>query len=290
MSNTAQIGLTTNPVNVQVAHQNCPEPADATYPRLCNSGENGQPITIQNSAHIYGDVRANNQTNGAGMSNPGLTAGSGVPAQPLPTHDRAAQKAAATNNMTAAAASCTSNNGTKTWPANTKITGNVEVEKSCVVTIEGDVWITGTLNLKNSGQIRVSNGLGTTRPNIMVDGQSNKLANSSSLASNSSNTGIQLIAYWSTAACSPDCADVTGTDLFNTRDDTTIELDNSASGPQSVFYSRWSRVQIANSGQIGALVGQTVELKNSSTITFGTTVTPGGGTAYWIIDGYRRSF
>src|SRR5579884_1978744 len=56
LSNSAQIGLSTNPVTVQVADQICPNPADATYPRVCNSGENGQPITINNTAHIYGTV------------------------------------------------------------------------------------------------------------------------------------------------------------------------------------------------------------------------------------------
>jgi hypothetical protein len=38
MSNTSQIGLSNNPVNIEVAHQNCPDPADATYPKLCALG------------------------------------------------------------------------------------------------------------------------------------------------------------------------------------------------------------------------------------------------------------
>src|SRR4030095_15113605 len=93
MSNSSQIGLSTSPVNLKVAHQNCPNPADATYPQLCSSG-NGEPIDINHTAHIYGDVQANNQTTATGMSGPGLTASSGVPALALPPHDRAAQKAA----------------------------------------------------------------------------------------------------------------------------------------------------------------------------------------------------
>ncbi len=117
LSNSAQIGLSTTPVNVQVAHQICPNPADATYPRICNSGENGQPITINNTAHIYGSVKATNQTNGSGMSNPGLVSGTVAP-QALPTYDRTAQKAAATNTMTASAASCSGSQNV-TWPANT---------------------------------------------------------------------------------------------------------------------------------------------------------------------------
>lgn len=289
MTNTSQIGLQTNPVNLQVAHQSCPSPPDATYPRLCASGENGQPISISNSAHIYADVRANNQTSTSGMSDPGLTASSGVDIQPLPPHDRAAQKAAATNNLTGAQASCTTNDGLVNWLANLKITGDVTISHKCTVTLNGDVWITGKLSMSNQGKIVVSDALGTTRPNIMIDGENNSFNNSATIASNNQNTGAQIITYWSDASCSPDCSDVTGTDLFDSRNDATITLDNSASGPQTIFYARWSKVLIQNSGQIGALVGQTVTLNNSGTVTFGSSVS-GGNITFWVIDGYRRSF
>lgn len=288
LSNSAQIGLTTNSVKVDVAHQNCPNPPDATYPRVCGFGENGQPITLNNSSKIYGTVRANNQTNGSSMLNPGLVAGSGVAAQPLPPHDRAAQKAAAIPPVAPYNGDWSCSSGNYTWPANLKIAGNVTISNSCKVTVSGDVWITGNLETKNSAQLIVSNTLGGTKPSIMVDGQTAQFNNSSKLVSNSSNTGFQVINYWSQAGCSPDCPDVTGQDLYNSRNVTTIKLDNSAEGPHTIFYSRWTRVQISNSGQIGALVGQTVELKNSGTLTFGTSV--GVGNTYWVIDGYQRSF
>jgi hypothetical protein len=288
LKNSAQIGLTTNPVSVEVAHQTCPEPANASYPQLCGPG-NGEPITIENTARIYGEVKANNQTNGASMSNPGLTASSGIAAQALPPHDRDAQEAAVATTITGSSTSCAGNQ-TRTWTANTKITGNVTISGSCVVTVNGNVWITGNLTVQNSGQIKVANSLGATRPNLMIDGSAGaSLKNTAKLVSNTDSTGFQIITYYSRASCSPDCANVTGTDLYNTRNDTTISLDNSAEGPQTIFYARWSRVQVNNSGQIGALVGQTVELKNSGTITFGTSV-PGSGNTFWVIDSYRRSF
>jgi hypothetical protein len=289
MSNTAQIGLTTNPVTMTVAHQNCPEPADATYPRLCNSGESGQPISISNSAHIYGDVKANNQTSGSGMSDPGLTASSGVAAQALPAYDRDAQKAAVATTQTGATAGC-SGSTTKTWPANLKITGNVNISNSCQVTVSGNVWITGKLTLSNTAKIKVSDALGATRPVIMVDGSPTavSLSNNTELKPNSSNTGFQIITYWSRASCSPDCANVTGTDLYNSRNDITIDMNNSSNAGSTILYARWTRVAVSNSGQIGALVGQTVQLNNSATITFGTGV--GSGSTYWVIDRYKRVF
>jgi hypothetical protein len=288
MSNTSQIGLSNNAVNVDVAHQNCPFLPDATYPRLCNPGEGGESVTLNNSAHIYGSVKANGQVSGAGMSNPGLIASSGVTPQALPTHDRVAQKAAAVNNLTGDDASCTSNGGTKTWPANVKITGNVTISHTCKVTILGDAWITGSLYMANSGQIIIDNSLGTTRPTIMIDGLLGVLRNGSAIISNSSKTGAQIINYWSAASCSPDCADVTGLELFLSRIIITLALDNTGGAENSIFYSRWSRVLVSNTGAIGALVGQTVQLTNSGMITFGTTVNPGGGDAHWVISEYKR--
>ena len=284
LSNSAQIGLSTTPVNVQVAHQICPNPPNATYPRVCNSGENGQPITLNNNSHIYGTVKATNQTNGSGMSNPGLVSGTVAP-QDLPTYDRNAQKAAVTTTITSAAGSCSG--GTKTWLANTKITGNVSISNGCRVTVEGNVWITGNLSLSNSSQMVVANTLGATRPNIMVDGSSGAtLSNSSQMLSNTTGTGFEIFTFYSTASCSPDCATVTGTDLANSRTRTTISLNNSSAAPNTILYAYWTQVDIGNAGQIGALIGQTIRMSNNSTITFGTST--GTGEVTWVVKGYRR--
>ena len=287
LSNTAQIGLSTNPVDVQVADQACPKPADSNYPRVCTGADNaGQPIVLNGpSTHIYGTVKATNQTNGSGMSNPGLTSGNVTP-QSLPSYDRSAQKAAATNNMTGAAASC-SGTQTVTWPSNTKITGNVTVDTKCKVTVAGNIWITGTLTVSNSAQLVVSNSLGSTIPVIMVDGIGGVTLNQSAqLVSNSSSTGFEVITFWSAAGCSPDCSNVTGTALSTSRSTITMALNNSSSAPNTVFYAYWSEVSVGNSGQIGALIGQTVNLNNNSAITFGSSVSTGSVT--WVVNGYRR--
>lgn len=287
LSNSAQIGLSTNPVNVNVADQACPVPADSTYSRICNSGEGPTPISINNTAHIYGTVKANNQPNGDGMSNPGLVASSGVSAQALPTYDRAGQKAAVTNTITGSAASCS--RGTATWAANTKITGDVSVSNTCKVTVQGNIWITGNLSVSNSAQMIVADSLGSTRPNIMVDGSGGAtFSNSATLVSNASGTGFEVYTFWANAACSPDCTTLTGTNLYNSQGVTTINLANSAAGPQTIFYAYWSRVSVSNTGQIGALVGQTIQLSNNSTITFGTAT--GSGSTFWVVNGYRRTF
>lgn len=289
MSNSAQIGLSTNPVSVSVANQICPIPADATYPQLCSLGENNNPILIQHTAHIYGDVKANHQSLGTGMSDPGLTAGSGVSPEPLPSYDRDAQKAAVAATIDSSTASC-DHSQNKTWEANTKITGDATLSNTCTVTVKGNVWITGNLLLSNSTKLIVDDSVGASRPTIMVDGSTGAdFSNSGKIVSNSSGTGAQVITYYSKASCSPDCADVTGTDLDDSRDETTISLSSSAEGPQSIFYARWSQIDLANSGQIGAVVGQTIVMTNTATITFGAAI-ENGSAKQWVVDSYRRSF
>ncbi|HSX45611.1 MAG TPA: hypothetical protein VLG27_01235 [Candidatus Saccharimonadia bacterium] len=287
MSNSAQIGLSTAPVNVSVADDICPTTADATYPRVCTAADHaGQPITINNQAHIYGTVTATNQTTGSGMSNSGLVSSGTAAPQDLPTYDRAAQKAAVANTMTGAAASCSGSSNVN-WPANTKITGDVTLSNTCTVTVKGDVWITGNLNLSNSSKMIIDNSLGTTRPDIMVDGQSGiNFSNNSQVAANSSGMGAEFYTFYSKAVCSPDCASVTGTSLASSRSVQTINLGNSFAAPNSILYAYWTQVNLSNSGQIGAVIGQTIQLSNTATITFGSSV--GVGQTTWVVKGYHR--
>lgn len=290
LSSTSQIGLAIAPVDVKVAHQSCPKGSNpgASYPKVCGVGENGQPITINNSAHIYGTVEATNQTTGSGMSNTGLIAGSSADPIALPDYDRAAQKTAATNNMTAAAASC-NNNQTITWPANTKITGDVTVAGKCVVTVNGNVWITGNLKTTNQAQIAVKSGLATA-PVIMIDGSGGvNMRNSSTFTPNAGLIGFRIITFYSTDSCSPDCTSIVGSALYNSQQVITVDLDDSVYAAQTEFYARWTKITAGNSGTVGAFVGQTVELKNSLAVTLGTRVT-GVSTTVWILDSYRRIY
>ncbi len=300
MTNTAQIGLSSNSVDVKAAHQSCPTSGGATYPAVCTSGE---PISISNSAHIYGIVCATNQTNGSGMSNSGLDAScADPPPLALPNHDRDIQKANVTTTTSDAYyTNCNSNTATRIWPGGLKIVGDVVIQKKCEITIEGDVWITGNLTMSNSAKMIVSDTivLGGTNtvdadyPTVMVDGSIGiQIGNSAQIIANASDVGVQLITYWSTAGCSPDCTDVTGQDLFDSSDFTTIYLEQSAQAPASILYAKWSQVDLNNGGDIGALIGQKVKLRNSAAVTFGASVSGGGGSSpvTWLVKNYRRAF
>ena len=156
-----------------------------------------------------------------------------------------------------------------------------------MVTVQGNVWITGKLLVSNSSLLKIDDSVGSNRPNIMVDSQEGiSFSNSANVISNASGTGAEFYTFYSKASCSPDCTSVTGTDLANSRSVSTINLSNSFTAPNTILYAYWSQVNVSNSGSIGALIGQTIQLNNSSAVTFGGT--SGVGTTVWVVKGYRH--
>ncbi|HEX5394898.1 MAG TPA: hypothetical protein VFW52_00895 [Candidatus Saccharimonadales bacterium] len=300
LSNGAQIGLSTNSVNVRSAHQSCPASAPYdTYPQVCGPG-NGEPITLGTNARIYANVQAKNQTTGTNMFNPGLVACSGTNCDPvsLPTYDRTSQKAAITSTYASTDSNIAcGNNESKTWPANVKITGNITTGNNCTVTISGDTWITGSVTMGNGAKFVVSNSLGTTMPTMMLDGGNTSgtggfiFGNNSQIVPNSSSTGMQVVSFWSNSSCSPDCATLTGTELHDSQNITTINLSNNGSAPNSILWSHWTKVQVSNNGAIGAVAGQTVELGANAIINFTSSV-PGSDNLVttWVKRGYMRIY
>jgi hypothetical protein len=293
-SNGSQIGLSTNPVNVRVADQACPSPADSTYPQICGIGA-AQPISLNNNSLIYGNVQATNQTTGTNMFNPGLIAGSHFDPVPLTSFDRTAFKNginASGQTMTGAAASVCSNGGSINWPANVKITGNVSITNKCTIKINGNVWITGSVNIQNNANIAIQDAVGSTTPDIVVDGSSGfVIGNKGSITQNSAGTSAEILTFWSAAPCSPDCSSVTGTNLYTSQNTLTLDLSNTGSAPGAILYAYWSKVRLSNNGSLGAVTGQTVELGNNAVINFSSSV-PGSDNRVttWVKRGYMRVY
>lgn len=289
MSGSSQIGLSSKPIpSIKVANYSCPTSAPyTTFPRACASGESDNPISITNPAWVYAqDLKANYQTNTARMTYSTFQS-SGVAKTDYPYQDRAPIiSAISTTNS----GDVTCSSGTLTWPANYKIVGNVTISNTCNVIVQGNVWVTGNITLRNSGRLTVATGL-TSPPTIMIDGSGGlSILNSGTLASNPSNVGFRAITYWSAAGCSPNCSSVSGVDLINSKDVVTISLTQQASGPNTEFVAHWSKLDMGNSGGVGALAGQTINLSNSAAVTFGATVIGVGGISNWVVQDYRRSF
>ncbi len=281
MINTAQIGSSAAPAQVYVANYSCPKTAPYTgYPSLCASGE---PITMDNTAHIYADVHANGQVTGTGMSNGGLVQSTGVATLPLPTYDRAAHQSRVTTTINGNQ-SC-GGSATLTFPANTKITGDLSAGNNCQVILKGDLWVTGNITLNQKALI-ITDAAVAAIPTIMVDGSTGVVFNQQSgAATNASGIGTQFVTFYSTAGCSPNCADVTDADLFNSTPITTINLGNQSLSAGSRFFARWSTISVAQGGAIGSVAGQRILLSNSGSISFSSNL---GTTTYsWVARYYE---
>ena len=283
MSNTAQIGTELTPSTVNVAHIFCPEPPDSTFPKQCDSGE---PIDMQNKAHIYGEVYATNQTDGSQMSNPGLIEDSTASEVSLPDYDRQTHKDSVTTTISSDW-SCKGQDE-ETWEDGLKIEGNVTIRGKCQVTLGGDVWITGDMTMRNSSSLIVSD-TATEKPVLMIDGSEGlKIRNSAAVVTNTDGIGAKFITFYAKASCSPDCSDLSGTDLYDSQSYPTISIRNSSLAAGSTFYARWSRVEVDNSGSIGAVLGQSVLLSNTGTISLGEDLS--SGDKVWTIQNYQQVY
>lgn len=295
MNGNSKIGQSDESASVKVAHQSCPVPPDSTYPRVCESSDADQPepIDIRNNARIYGEVQATNQTDGSSMQNPGLVAGSPPPVD-LPTYDRQAQKDAVTTTWSAAEAECGSQSE-KSWPANLKIEGDVEISNNCDVAIPGDVWITGDLKMDSNSELQVADGVAEA-PAIMIDGENGLHAdNNVQFQENNNNVGLRILTYWSAASCTPECDDddVTGPELYNGQEKTTILLESNLRARYTQFYARWSQLELRSNGEVGALAAQTIHLRSNASVTFDVSVSGSGGgpsIAAWIVESYKRVY
>jgi hypothetical protein len=293
MSGSSTIGTASTPLDeIIVANYSCPQAGGATYPKDCADMEYDNPITIENPAWIYGDVKANWQKTTSSMSNGGLVQSSGV------AHYNYLFKGRWTDSTSPSTTfsgnkTCDSNGSSyaETWPANYKITGNVALSNKCKIKVMGNVWIQGKITMTQQSQLVVDDSLNTNPPDIMVDGiEGMRMSNSSQLVSNASGTGFRVITYWSNAGCSPGCTSVTGNDLYNSRNQSTIILEQTTQAPNTEFIAHWSKLEMNNSGGVGALAAQTVRLSNSAAVSFGASASGFSGISSWIVKDYRRSY
>jgi len=295
LSGASSIGTASNPVNVYAGNIACPTGSNpgSSYPQLCSGT---QPITMAYSTYIYGTVCATGQTSTGpnnnikpGSGGAGLQVGCTAPAVSPPTYDRSAQIAAVTTtkSSTDKTVDCTQWDSTnafkRTWPANLKLTGNVNIASSCDLTITGNVYITGNLTIGGAAKITIDNSVGTTRPVIMVDGTIDA-GGSGGVIANSSGTGPEFVSF-SNSTGNPG-ATPTGTDLYNSQKKTTVTVGGAGQFAGAVFDAYWGTIVIAGSGHIGAAAGQTVNMSGAGTVIFGTELSSGSKT--WGITSYQQ--
>jgi hypothetical protein len=295
LNGASKIGTASQPVNVDAANYACPTGNNPgpTYASLCTST---QPISLAFSTNIFGTVCATGQTSTGpnnniqgGSSGQGLVPNCTAPAVAMPSYDRNAQ----INSITTTGAGnsnsyvCNSFPFNRTWPANLKLTGNVNISSSCNVVVKGNVYITGNLDLSGAAKITVDNSVGATRPVIMVDGKIT-VGGSAQLIANSSGTGIEFVSFKSSASCNPNCTSLSGNDLKTSAVTETINIGGAASLPGMVFDAYWGKITIGGSGNLGSAIGQTVDMSGAGTVTFGTKLSSGSRT--WTITSYQQRY
>ena len=297
MSGTSKIGTYNNPLNVQVANQVCPtgnNPGSA-YPTVCSSGD---PISMAYSTNIYGTVCATGQTSYGpnpaqniqpGVDGDGLVLGCTAPPISQPPVDRTGHIASMTTSGSATSSTyvCGSWPFNRSWAPNLQLNGNATVNGSCDVTVGGNTYITGNLTIGGAAKMRVAESAGTARPVVLVDGTID-VGGSGQIIANSFGTGIHFISMKSNAACGSTCTTLSGTALKNTQSYQTINVGGAANLSGMIFQAYWGKVSIRGSGNVGAAVGQTVDLSGAGTVTFGTKLSTGN--KIWTVTSYQQVF
>jgi len=253
---------------------------------------------MASTADIYGEVHANNQTNGTDMVDPGLQLGVAVDYAPLPDPAPTRQNLITANaasgvaDLTAAAAGC--NGGNKTWPANVKIIGNVTVSGGCSVRVQGSAWITGNLTIINGSDLTVAPGV-TTPPVLMVDGAgspSMTITDGSEIKPNSAGIGCRVITYYATGCGA--CGALSGTVLANNINRTTILLSDGSDSPESEFYAAWSNMTVSDGSSLGAAIAQSLTMNGGGGIDFTGIATgfvvPGAAVDTWQMTAYQKDY
>ena len=291
LAGQSQIGTPNDPRGVSVANIRCPLGSNpgASYPEQCSSGN--EPITVGSNAAVYGSVCATHQTNNTniftGDGGDGLIIGCTAPEVSPPEYDRQAHidvveiVAASNDNQYR----CQGQNNNVSWPANLQLTGNISLTGNCTINVEGDIYITGNLRTGGSSSIRVSDTVGEEQPTIIVDGDID-IGGSGQFISNNQGTGAKFISFQSNASCNPGCTELSGNELSSSQSQVTVDIGSGVNLAGMVFQSYWGTARLAGGGSVGAIAGQTVDMRGSGTVVFGTTLSSGVKT--WRATGYQE--
>jgi hypothetical protein len=210
----------------------------------------------------YGDIHADRvtsnkmnshdvyyNTTNTGNQNVGSAYGSQPtpPAKTLPTidldwwHDRAAEGGIITGNYTAA-------NGSHLGPK--KITGDLLLGNNAIVTLDGPVWVQGTILFDNNAQLNLNPSFGANSTVVMADGTVN-VQNNAQINGSGHLKSFILIHSSSTDT------------------NYAIDIKNNAAG--AVFYAPNGGIDISNNATVTAVAAKKVALANNCIIDYSST-------------------
>lgn len=127
-----------------------------------------------------------------------------------------------------------------------KIVGNMDLNNSADVTLNGVLWITGNFSMSNTSKLRLSSTYGSSEGLVIVDGTITISNSSETYGSGTSGSYIML--------------------LSTSTSTNAISLSND--GNVGVLYAHNGTVQINNNTDLVAVTGKNLSMNNNSTITF----------------------
>ncbi len=203
MENGTSIGSSSVPVAMNIANIGCGTTgASSNWPQPC--GAANPPIKmIGSGGAIYGTVCATDQVSSTGIVGT-LTPGCVSDTTAAPTFNKKAFVQGINNSgglvANGPSQGCPFGGGNFTIPANTKFVGTVTLDSPwgvCNITLEGDMYLTGSLVIGNNVTLRVSDNLGTTRPTVVANMGFQLAAATGKILRNSFGTPMFLLAFGS---------------------------------------------------------------------------------------------
>lgn len=275
ITNGGRIGTSANPLSVTVANKGCGT-GDNYGKVVCTED---QPIYLYWYSNIVGDVCATGQTTSSWNYNSSIVGGAAgtaytqglirttppcvPPDVEVPPFPKASYTGYSTQKL-GTEASCDGNNNVKpttTWTGDTVYTGNVTLSQGCVATMEGNVYITGNLQIDYNAKLLVKNT--GRQPVIVVNGGIN-LFWGAVIETESGGQPPYVISFKSRdSACSasPSCVKITdGTLRANSVNDEVISMSYGSVVSGALFNAYFGTLRIFQTDDIqaGGLAGQRI--------------------------------
>ncbi|KKR31215.1 MAG: hypothetical protein UT65_C0034G0002 [Parcubacteria group bacterium GW2011_GWF2_39_8b] len=146
-----------------------------------------------------------------------------------------------------------------------KITCDLEVSGSAVVTLAGSVWVTGDIDIKNSALIKISSSFPeNTSPALIADNPANRSSGSKISLQNTAtfqgSGGSGNSDSYIFAISQNNSAETGGTN-------DAISMKNSSAG-EVVLYAGHGQISIENSATLRQVTGYKIKMKNSANLIY----------------------
>lgn len=250
LSSMSNINL--NTYRMDVANVGCG--TRATFPIAC-TGQ--QPIASSFASTAKGTPICATSAQTATYGLTGLQAGCTPPNSTTPTFNKTSFSATTPNVVSTP--SCSFFSPPASLAGNSRIEGDVTASFCSNLSVYGNVYIKGNLNLGSFSTLKVAEGI-TVRPIIVVNGR--VTINFSTIKANSAGVRPYIISFYSanaTCSASDSCSSITNPEIYDSITTSPAAINvTSNSNVNASLYAFFGTLNIDMSNVTGALAGQEV--------------------------------